>query len=253
MVMARVAAALVFVECLQAFAPPPLLRAGPRVSSSQRRAALEIAEESEDFVRVSQMFVEAFWTDKAEGLELKEEQRRRLRREQEVEFRRRYGSRQDPTRRRSAFFVATDGDGWPVGCAGVELDGAAGDSAIVPVMSNLAVGRDGRRRGVGAKLVKACEKSAMGWGCETMTLVVEAKNTPAKKLYQKLGYQEVGEPDSDAKTLTPMKDGRVVSTGTTTLTMEKELRGAGGLALPVAAVVGVGAVVAALQLDLLPV
>ena len=89
MVMARVAAALVFVECLQAFAPPPLLRAGPRVSSSQRRAALEIAEESEDFVRVSQMFVEAFWTDKAEGLELKEEQRRRLRREQEVEFRRR--------------------------------------------------------------------------------------------------------------------------------------------------------------------
>ena len=139
-----------------------------------------------------------------------------------------------------------------MGCAGVELDGAAGDGDIVPVMSNLAVGRDGRRKGVGAELVKACEKSARAWGCSEITLVVEDKNTPAKKLYKKLGYAEIPELfDENAKTLTPKSDGRVVSTATTTLTMTKALGGGvGGLLVPAAGVVALG--VAASALDLLP-
>ena len=250
----------VAIACALAHATTALLVVAPQRALSRRsdrqlralRGGLDIAEKDEDFVEVSKMFVEAFWRDKAEGQVLKEDQRKRLKREQEVEFRRRYGSRRDPSRRRSAFYVASDAAGVPVGCAGVELDGAAGDGDIVPVMSNLAVGRDGRRKGVGAELVKACEKSARAWGCSEITLVVEDKNTPAKRLYKKLGYAEIPELfDENAKTLTPKSDGRVVSTATTTLTMTKALGGGvGGLLVPAAGVVALG--VAASALDLLP-
>lgn len=211
-----------------------------RRRSSRLGARLEIDQESEDFLAASRLFVDAFWLDKAETDELKEKQRARLQKEQLDEFRRRYGYRAN-SRRKSAFFVARGDDGVPAGCVGVELDGAAGDKSVVPVLSNLAVFPTGRRKGLGGRLVKACEKSAREWGCGTMTLIVETKNTPARRLYSKLGYSDV-DTDENAKTLVPMADGRVVSQPTTTVTMSKDLGGgAGALLAPLAAAVALGA------------
>lgn len=215
------------------------------------RGGVEIAQESEDFVAASQLFVEAFWRDKAEQ-ELKNDQRKRLQREQLDEFKRRYGFRKgrEDSRRRSAFFVATEGDAVS-GCAGVELDGAAG-AVNAPVLANLAVGPAGRRKGLGARLVKSCESSAKDWGCAELTLVVEASNAPAKRLYEKLGYKETLRTE-DAKTLSPRADGRVVASSTTTITMSKSLRGGlpGGPLLPAAAALAAAAA-AAVSLDLVP-
>lgn len=44
--------------------------------------------------------------------------------------------------------------------------------AIVPILSNLAVARDARGRGIGEKLVKACEERAQRWGYNEVRLLL---------------------------------------------------------------------------------
>ena len=89
------------------------------------------------------------------------------------------------TRRKATLFVAKDGS-TIIGCAGVELDGAA-DENLVPVLSNVATAREGGRRGVATTLVREAEKRVREWGCTEMDFVVEESNKPARNLYSKLG------------------------------------------------------------------
>mmetsp|Transcript_9064 Transcript_9064/g.27132 ORF Transcript_9064/g.27132 Transcript_9064/m.27132 type:complete len:246 (-) Transcript_9064:80-817(-) len=203
----------------------------------------DVTEESADFSRVSRVFIDSFWADKAAEGSLTEAQKKELRAGQLDDFRRRYKLRRD-TRRKAALFVAKDGDEI-LGCAGVELDGAADDTNLVPVMSNLATTRASRRRGVATALVRATEKRAREWGCGEMDLVVEQRNKPARALYSKLGYRVVDK-NEDAEALVPTADGRISSVGTTTLTMRADLSGgAGGLLVPVLGGLALAAGVAA--------
>merc|ERR1712071_230371 len=102
------------------------------------------------------------------------------------------------------------------GCAGIEVSRIStpnGKSTRfpAPLMSNLAVGRKFRRKGVAEELVKATEKLAYKqWGYEECFLYVEKRNKPAVKLYRKLGYKVQWEDDTGT-TLTPKPNGAVIS------------------------------------------
>ena len=223
---------------------PTTVRPGrsARSARSARLAAKKIdfvvEEESRDFLDVSSVFLDSFWADKAGAKELTQAQRRELRSGQLDDFRRRYALRRD-TRRKATLFVAKDGS-TIIGCAGVELDGAADDANLIPVLSNVATAREGRRRGVATILIKEAEKRVKEWGCTEMDLVVEESNKPARNLYSKLGYTVVSK-DTASDTLVPTDDGRIAKQTTTTLTMRRDLNGGGAALLPVA-----GAVVIAL-------
>ena len=124
-----------------AYAPPP--RARRSIQLSAKNIDFVVEEESRDFLDVSSVFLDSFWADKAGSQELTAAQRRELRSGQLDDFRRRCACGSD-TRRKATLFVAKDGS-TVIGCAGVELDGAA-DENLVPVLSNVATAREGRRR-----------------------------------------------------------------------------------------------------------
>jgi len=58
-------------------------------------------------------------------------------------------------------------------------------------ISNLAVGRDFRRRGVAQQLLKDCEQLAQSWGYSELHLHVMGDNERGRNLYEKLGYELV--------------------------------------------------------------
>ena len=183
--------------------------------------------------------------DKSESQSLSPAQRSSLERRQCAEFLKRYrfsdgdglnvfDSMGNP-RMACSLVVATErGEGGDVvGCAGVEVS-TIDDSSDkrskrienVPVMSNLAVGKTFRRKGVAVKLVKRVEEivGPKGWGYGELWLLVETANSRALRLYKKLGYKVVWEDDS-ARSLVPMANGGLASRPTTVKVMRKTLPG----------------------------
>lgn len=65
---------------------------------------------------------------------------------------------------------------------------AAGEAEILTV----AVAPEARRKGVATTLVNAASVAALVRGAAIMHLEVAEDNAPARALYTKLGYQEVG-------------------------------------------------------------
>ena len=58
-------------------------------------------------------------------------------------------------------------------------------------LSNLAVSKDFRRRGVAQKLIERCEQQTLEWGYTEIHLHVMGNNERGRNLYQKLGYEVV--------------------------------------------------------------
>ncbi|MCY7368229.1 MAG: GNAT family N-acetyltransferase [Chamaesiphon sp.] len=58
-------------------------------------------------------------------------------------------------------------------------------------LSNLAVSKDFRRRGVAQKLIESCEQQTLNWGYTEIHLHVMGNNERGRNLYQKLGYEVV--------------------------------------------------------------
>jgi GNAT superfamily N-acetyltransferase len=107
-----------------------------------------------------------------------------------------------------------------------KMDGYDG-TIFAPLMSNLAISKQYRRRGLAEELVKATELIARKeWGYNECYLYVEKRNVPAIKLYTKLGYKPIWE-DDNATTLVPSVDGRGVVNGKTTIVCMKKKLGGG--------------------------
>ena len=181
-------------------------------------------------VEAGKFFTDAFWTGKVGGgtKVLAPYQSKQLTNQQISEFRRRYGARLSPDKQ-SELFLCRNGNNALIGCLGIEVDtiqrSDGANRVRAPLMSNVAVGRKFRRRGVGEELVKKAEEVARKqWGYDECYLYVEKRNTPAVRLYKKLGYRTVWE-DDDCKTLVPTESGRVVSQSTVILCLKKKLGG----------------------------
>mmetsp|Transcript_10228 Transcript_10228/g.19623 ORF Transcript_10228/g.19623 Transcript_10228/m.19623 type:complete len:246 (-) Transcript_10228:82-819(-) len=196
-----------------------------RVSDAQSKRT-ELADAA-DF------FVDAFWTAKVGGgsKKLTGQQTSQLRQSQLAEFSRRYGG----SSRQSEMFLIRNKEGEVIACAGVEIDrirdGAMKGPILktAPLMSNLAVSRSYRRRGLAEELVKAVEDHCRDeWGYDECYLYVEQRNRGAIKLYQKLGYKIIWA-DSDAQTLLPSDRGTLDQVPTNLLCAVKNLNGGGGL------------------------
>ncbi|MBQ1263951.1 MAG: ribosomal protein S18-alanine N-acetyltransferase [Oscillospiraceae bacterium] len=59
-------------------------------------------------------------------------------------------------------------------------------------MMNIAVCPEARRQGIALSLVEALERALRHKGVIALTLEVRASNLPAKTLYEKIGFSEVG-------------------------------------------------------------
>lgn len=83
---------------------------------------------------------------------------------------------------------------WLVALDGETVAGYVGSQAVLGEadMMNLAVHPDYRRCGVAQKLVSALLQELAHCGNYSLTLEVRASNEPAKALYEKLGFQQVG-------------------------------------------------------------
>ncbi|KAL7535750.1 hypothetical protein ACHAXR_006707 [Thalassiosira sp. AJA248-18] len=235
-----------------AFSPPPILGIGALLFKPNVKLVKSSDADENSLVEAGMFFVDAFWTGKIGGATtLSSNQAKSLERQQIMEFKKRYkssrpvasGSNRVPgnyagriSDSRAELVLCLDGRGECIGCAGVEvekikkMDGYDG-SFTAPLMSNLAISRKYRRKGLAEDLVKATEVVARKeWGYDECYLYVEKRNTPAIKLYKKMGYNTIWE-DDDATTLLPMKDGKVTNGKTTIVCMKKKLGGGlfGGL------------------------
>ena len=115
------------------------------------------------------------------------------------------------------------------GCAGIEVSQIPDKklkslkTQTGPLMSNLAVGRDFRRKGIAEKLVNEAERMVRcEWGYSDCYLYVEERNKAAVRLYQKLGYKKMWV-DKEATTLLPSTNGKLQNSPTNIICMKKRL------------------------------
>ena len=179
---------------------------------------------------VSDFFVNAFWTGKVGGgaETLSTIQRLLLEQSQKAEFTKRYGN----SRRISEMLLVRNNQNNEImACVGVEVDKIPSSGTIrnavttqmVPLMSNLAVSKQYRRRGLAEQLVRSVETMVRKeWGYDECYLYVEEQNRPAIQLYTKLGYRNVWK-DTTATTLLPTTSGDLRSTSTVIVCMKKKL------------------------------
>mmetsp|Transcript_22579 Transcript_22579/g.27594 ORF Transcript_22579/g.27594 Transcript_22579/m.27594 type:complete len:291 (+) Transcript_22579:74-946(+) len=230
------------------FTTPPVFGLGSIFSKPSN--AIQPCRNTDDLKNAGAFFTDAFWTDKVGGgsKKLSTPQKLQLQRQQISEFQRRYGFFNDQAKLITCQSAATGkivvkkdiergivekGDEI-MGCIGVEIDDVFGkrpDRAgkekqieFAPLMSNLAVGRTFRRKGLAEDLVTAVETMVRKeWGYNSCYLYVEKRNKGAVKLYKKMGYWPIWE-NKDATTLLPTDNGRILETTTTLVCMKKNLK-----------------------------
>ena len=83
---------------------------------------------------------------------------------------------------------------WLVAMDGEKVAGYVGSQSVLGEtdMMNIAVSPDYRRQGIGEKLVVELIQKLTEKGNHSLTLEVRASNDPAQKLYEKLGFEQVG-------------------------------------------------------------
>ena len=89
------------------------------------------------------------------------------------------------TNQLSLWLVAVDGD---------RVAGYVGSQTVCDEtdMMNVAVTADYRRQGLGEKLVLTLVEELKAMNSKCLTLEVRDSNTPARTLYEKLGFQQIG-------------------------------------------------------------
>jgi GNAT superfamily N-acetyltransferase len=190
------------------------------------RASMNVLKEASEF------FVDAWWTDKVGGM-FKPRQRESLEQSQFMDFRGRYAGKSSVGGTPQAeLILCQTQDVGILGCAGLEITDISmskpgqvfqdQETARVPLMSNVAVSIQFRRKGIAELLVSEIERVAFEWGHDNCYLYVDKENFPAVKLYEKLGYRKVWI-DTDGKTQFPTANGNFQSRTTSIVCMKKVL------------------------------
>ena len=83
---------------------------------------------------------------------------------------------------------------WLVALDGDLVAGYVGSQTVLDEtdMMNIAVHPDFRRRGVAGSLVRSLVEALKDRGSHQLTLEVRASNGPARRLYETLGFSQVG-------------------------------------------------------------
>ena len=83
---------------------------------------------------------------------------------------------------------------WLVAMDGERMVGYVGSQTVMDEtdMMNIAVDLNYRRRGIAEMLVNSLVDALKQRGSHCLTLEVRASNTPAKQLYEKLGFAHIG-------------------------------------------------------------
>ena len=83
---------------------------------------------------------------------------------------------------------------WLVALEGETVAGYIGSQTVLDEtdMMNVAVHPDYRRQGIAEALVNGLVEALKEKGSRCLTLEVRASNEPAKKLYEKLGFCQIG-------------------------------------------------------------
>lgn len=83
---------------------------------------------------------------------------------------------------------------WIVAMDGTTLVGYVGSQTVLGEsdMMNIAVAPEARRKGIAQGLIEALIETLKGLDSRCVTLEVRASNEPAKALYGKLGFREIG-------------------------------------------------------------
>lgn len=83
---------------------------------------------------------------------------------------------------------------WLVAVDGGQLIGYVGSQTVLGEtdMMNLAVAPEARRQGTGRALILALVDALTEKGSHSLMLEVRVSNTPAQKLYEGLGFSQVG-------------------------------------------------------------
>lgn len=124
-----------------------------------------------------------------------------------------------------------------LGCAGVEPQPFLGNAVLRgtrraspplgavlrPVVSNLAVARRARGRGLARALMRAAEAAAAAWGFDECLLLVDRGNARARRLYAGLGYRPLKGGEESATTLR-VAAGRVDEAPVVNVCLRKSLR-----------------------------
>ena len=89
------------------------------------------------------------------------------------------------TNQLSLWLVAVDGD---------RVAGYVGSQTVCNEtdMMNVAVTADFRRKGIAEQLVLTLVEELKAMGSQCLTLEVRDSNTPARTLYEKLGFRQIG-------------------------------------------------------------
>ena len=139
-------------------------------------------------------------------------QRNELVRLEEKDMRETYGKKQYT----SKLLLAEDiDDNALIGCVGVNIQAIdlqrkkltpisswTNEEDEVAVLANLVVRRSYRKKGIAKQLGKQVEEQVREWGIDRVALTVNRENTPAYKLYKKLGYKTAFE-DTEATCVLP--------------------------------------------------
>ena len=83
---------------------------------------------------------------------------------------------------------------WLVALEGATVAGYVGSQTVLGEtdMMNMAVHPSFRRRGIASALVKALVEALKERGSHSLTLEVRVSNEPARELYERLGFVQVG-------------------------------------------------------------
>jgi len=211
---------------------------------SRRGGNIEIFRaDIKDYPRVASLLVDAFYTDsKRPENNLSLMQKRSLERDQNLDLRARYGRNTGKGSIESTILVADEEKDDAIGCVALgttpfvgqeaqlnirDLYAYAnrrdnGDACLRPVVANLAVRPDARRKGIAKKLMLECETVCREWGYDEVWLLVEQDNPKARKLYKKLGYKVVKtETDDSYKVI----EGSIQQIDVLNVYMRKSLKG----------------------------
>lgn len=92
--------------------------------------------------------------------------------------------------------LVADFNGYPIGQGSIHWQGKPTHPHI-PDIQSLRVMDAFRGLGIGSQLLRASERLVLAQGFSKLSLAVGIENPAARRLYERLGYQLVGEPYND--------------------------------------------------------